>query len=226
MAITYKDVRQLMRWIRPGMFTMGSPHTELERNINEEQHQVTLREGFWLAETACTQELWQAVMGNNPSYFEGDKRPVEYVSWDDCRAFMDKWNNEITAGGLCFPTEAQWEYACRAGTTTAFSFGETITPNQVNYNGEGTVEVKSLPCNNWGLYEMHGNVYEWCSDWHDEYSNLKTIDPVGTNGSFRVMRGGCWGYSSRRVRSAHRLGVHPGNRLILVGFRFCLRPQK
>ena len=158
MAITYKDVRQVMRWIRPGTFMMGFPESEVRSN--KYQHQVTLSEGFWLAETTCTQELWKDAMGNNPSTSKGNKHPVVNVNWDDCQTFMNKWNKEITGGMLSFPTEAQWEYACRAGTTTAFSFGETITQNQVNYSGEGTVKVKSLPCNSWGLYEMHGNVYE------------------------------------------------------------------
>lgn len=227
MGITCKDVHQIMRWIRPGTFMMGSSESEEGRYPNEIQHEVTLSEGFWLAETACTQELWKAVMGNNPSEFQGDKLPVECVSWDDCNKFMNKWNKEVMVGWLSFPTEAQWEYACRAGTTTAFSFGETITQNQVNYAGEGAVEVKSLPCNSWGLYEMHGNVYEWCSDWYGKYNSAKIIDPVGDiGGTYRVLRGGSWYDSWGIVRSAFRDDDVPGNRNAVVGFRFCLRSQK
>ncbi|WP_372368126.1 formylglycine-generating enzyme family protein [Candidatus Uabimicrobium sp. HlEnr_7] len=227
MAFTYKNVRQLMRWIRPGTFMMGSPETEEGRNEDEVQHQVTISKGFWLAETTCTQELWEAVMENNPSEFKGDKKPVDRVSWDDCNAFVKKLNEEVLELELCFPTEAQWEYACRAGTTTAFSFGESITTNQVNYDGETTVEVKSFGCNNWGLYEMHGNVWEWCNDWYDKYDILMTTDPVGAiSGSDRVIRGGNWWLvSSGDVRSAFRDRVGPAYRDDVIGFRVCLRSQ-
>ena len=228
MAITYKGIRQVMRWIRPGTFMMGSPETEMDR-YGEDQHQVTLSEGFWLAETACTQELWKAVTGENPSKFKGDQRPVETVSWEDCQEFMDKWNKEITGAKLSFPTEAQWEYTCRAGTTTAFSFGGRITRKQVNCNSRvsrETVEVKSLPCNPWGLYEMHGNVCEWCGDWYGAYRDSKTTDPVGAiSGSYRVLRGGGWNNWSWFVRSASRGGLEPDRRHDHVGFRFCLRSK-
>ncbi|WP_372368123.1 formylglycine-generating enzyme family protein [Candidatus Uabimicrobium sp. HlEnr_7] len=227
MAFTYKNVRQLMRWIRPGTFMMGSPETEEGRNEDEVQHQVTISKGFWLAETTCTQELWEAVMENNPSEFKGDKKPVDSVSWDDCNAFVKKLNEEVLELELCFPTEAQWEYACRAGTTTAFSFGESITTNQVNYDGETTVEVKSFGCNNWGLYEMHGNVWEWCNDWYDKYDISMTTDPVGAiSGSYRGLRGGYWGLdSSGSVRSAYRFSFVPDYHGDNIGFRFCLRSQ-
>ncbi|WP_372368131.1 formylglycine-generating enzyme family protein [Candidatus Uabimicrobium sp. HlEnr_7] len=225
-AFTYKNVRQVMRWIRPGTFMMGSPATE-DRYENEVLHQVTLSKGFWLAETECTQELWEAVMENNPSEFEGEKKPVEKVSWDDCSAFIEKLNKEVLELELCLPTEAQWEYACRAGTTTAFNFGESITMNQVNYDGRATVEVKSFGCNNWGLYEMHGNVWEWCSDWYDEYDISITTDPMGTiSGSYRIVRGGSWrNFSSRHVRSAFRSRYELDHRSDYIGFRFCLRSQ-
>ncbi|WP_372368117.1 formylglycine-generating enzyme family protein [Candidatus Uabimicrobium sp. HlEnr_7] len=230
MAFTYKNVRQVMRWIRPGTFMIGSPETEEDREEDEVQHQVTISKGFWLAETACTQELWEAVMENNPSEFKGDKKPVDSVDWADCTAFMEKLNEEVLELDLCLPTEALWEYACRAGTTTAFSFGESITTSQVNYYGERTVRetvgVKSFGCNNWGLYEMHGNVWEWCSDWYDEYDISITTDPTGTiSGSLRVLRGGSWFDLPRDVRSAYRFRYVPGLRVDYVGFRFCLRSQ-
>ncbi|WP_372371360.1 formylglycine-generating enzyme family protein [Candidatus Uabimicrobium sp. HlEnr_7] len=226
MGFTYKDVYQVMRWIRPGTFMIGSPETEEGRYATEVQHQVTISKGFWLAETACSQALWKAVIGDNPSQFKGKRFPVEMVSWDDCKAFTEKLNEQMTEWQCCLPTEAQWEYACRAGTTTAFSFGNRITKDQVNYSEDGAVEIKSLPCNNWGLYEMHGNVFEWCSDWYREYDISITVDPVGRNGGTdRVIRGGCWGDSSWSVRSAYRNRSGPDFRIQDIGFRFCLRSQ-
>ncbi|WP_372371710.1 formylglycine-generating enzyme family protein [Candidatus Uabimicrobium sp. HlEnr_7] len=228
MSFTFKGVQQSFRWIKPGTFMMGSPESEKERSRREIQHEVTLSSGFWLADTACTQELWETVMGSNPSYFKGKKLPVENVSWEDCDRFVQKMNSLLPSENICLPTEAQWEYACRAETTTAFSFGESITKEQVNYGSKVTVEVKSLPCNLWGLYEMHGNVFEWCYDWYDDYQIGNVIDPTGPNsGSLRVMRGGNWGGdSSGLVRSAYRFSFEPDDRNDYIGFRFCLRSQK
>ena len=124
MGFTYKGVKQLFRWIEPGSFDMGSPVEELERNDNEDQHTVTLTHGYWLAESTVTQALWQAVMNETPSDFKGDNRPVENISWDDAQRFIDTMNTMKGELKLCLPSEAQWEYACRAGTNTAFSFGE------------------------------------------------------------------------------------------------------
>lgn len=220
-------VAQQMRWIQPGKFLIGSPETEPERCSNELQHEVVLTQGFWLADTACTQALWQAVMGKNPSRFKGVKRPVENVSFEDCERFLVQINQLRPDLELRLPTEAQWEYACRAGTKTPFSFGETITAEQVNYDGnypyqggekgknrEETVDVKALPANQWGLYEMHGNVWEWCSDWKG------VVDPVGPKtGGLRVLRGGSWLNLARHCRSASRRADHPGYRNSLIGFR-------
>ena len=184
MAFTYKGVRQVFRWIEPGTFDMGSPENEPERWPNEIQHTVTLSQGFWLADSTVTQTLWQAVMNENPSRVKGANRPVESVSWDAAQAFIDTMNRMKPELKLCLPTEAQWEYACRAGTETPFSFGSQIDSDQVNFDGTNpynngkpshyrneTVEVKSLPANAWGLYEMHGNVWEWCQDWYGDYSS-------------------------------------------------------
>nr|WP_218187966.1 formylglycine-generating enzyme family protein [Desulfosarcina cetonica] len=177
-----KSVSQRMRWIMPGKFLMGSPETEPERYEDEHRHEVILTQGYWLGETTCTQAFWKAVMGNNPSRFKGDDRPVENVSWNECQDFIKKLNAAIPGLDVELPTEAQWEYACRAGTVTPFHFGETIGTNQANFDenypydnapqGEyhqETVSVKTFPCNAWGLYEMHGNVYEWCADWIGPY---------------------------------------------------------
>lgn len=226
-------VAQQMRWIQPGKFLIGSPETEPERCSNELQHEVVLTQGFWLADTACTQALWQAVMGENPSLFKGAKRPVENVSFEDCERFLVQINQLRPGLEVRLPTEAQWEYACRAGTKTPFSFGETITVEQVNYDGnypyqgsekgkyrEETVDVKSLPANHWGLYEIHGNTLEWCSDWYEAYDRGLVVDPVGPKtGDERVLRGGSWIYNARLCRSALRFASHPGYRLNFIGFR-------
>jgi sulfatase modifying factor 1 len=223
-------------YIPPGRFMMGSPATEPERISNETLHEVVLTSGFWLAETACTQELWEAVMGSNPSSFKGKRRPVENVSWNDCIAFLEKINRLMPGLDLRLPTEAEWEYACRAGTQTPFSFGDTITTDQVNYDGnypynkgrkgkyrKETVEVRSLPCNDWGLYEMHGTVWEWCSDWYGEDSSDSVIDPSGSDGgTFRVLRGGSWRGDAWYVRSANRYGADPADRRGGIGFRFAV----
>ena len=221
-AFTYKNVRQCFRWIKPGTFMMGSPGNEAERYKDEILHEVTITQGFWMADTACTQALWQAVTGENPSKFKGTDRPVESVSWNHCHEFIDKINALKPGLELRLPTEAEWEYACRAGTQTPFWFGENITPEQVNYPYAGgkkgkyrkeTVEVKSLPCNSWGLYQMHGNVWEWCSDWYGDYPTGSVIDPLGpSNGSHRVLRGGGWIKNGRVCRSANRGRLDPAGR--------------
>jgi hypothetical protein len=166
-----------------------------------------LSRGFWLADTACTQALWQAVTGAKPSYFKDDARnPVENVSWDEVQAFLSELNRRVPGLQARLPSEAEWEYACRAGTTTPFSFGDNITPEQVNYDGnypyaggekglyrQKTVPAGSLPANPWGLYEMHGNVWEWCADWYGDYPNTPQVDPTGPQtGASRVLRGGSW----------------------------------
>ncbi|MGB8843545.1 MAG: formylglycine-generating enzyme family protein, partial [Aliidongia sp.] len=215
-------VTQRMRWLPPGRFLMGSPADEPERLDNEgPQHEVTISQGFWLGDTACTQALWQAVMGTNPSQFTGDDRhPVEPVSWDDVQEFLQRIAALRPGLALSLPSEAEWEYACRAGTTTPFSFGTGITPAQVNYNGnspypggkqgrcrEETVPVGSLPANPWGLYEMHGNVWEWCADGRRNYDTAPQTDPRGPEGetSVRALRGGCWSGRAGGARSACRL---------------------
>ncbi|MFO1434783.1 MAG: formylglycine-generating enzyme family protein [Candidatus Competibacteraceae bacterium] len=228
-----QGVAQRLRWIVPGEFTMGSPVSEAERLDNETQHYVILTEGFWLADTACTQALWYEVMGDNPSRFKGKERPVEQVSWDDVQRFIERLNQLSPDGGFRLPTEAEWEYACRAGTTTPFWFGDQISPAQVNYDGtypyaggqkgkyrEETVDVKALPCNSWGLYQMHGNVWEWCQDWYGAYPSATVTDPVGpAEGAERVLHGGSWFNDGGSARSAQRYRSDPAYRDGRIGFR-------
>ena len=220
---------------------MGSPENEAERELwgaKENQHPVTLTSGFWLADTTVTQALYQQVMGKNPSHFKGGLNlPVDSVSWGDAQQFIEKINQLIPEIKAQLPTEAQWEYACRADTETPFSFGNNMSPEQVNYNGKHpyleakkglnrakTVAVKSLPENQWGLYEMHGNVWEWCNDVYQEDLGVDAVvDPKGEGMSvIRVVRGGSWGGDGRNVRSAIRFRDRPDSRDHSLGFRLSL----
>jgi formylglycine-generating enzyme required for sulfatase activity len=230
-------VTQRMRWIEPGTFRMGSPEDEPERYSDEgPQHAVTIREGFWLFDTACTQALWEAVMGGNPSHFKDADRPVEQVSWEDVQHFIKTINTRVPGLELSLPSEVQWEYACSAGTVTPFSFGSNITPDQVNYNGDypyaggptglnrkETIPVKALPPNGWGLYQMHGNVFEWVQDaWHANYEGAPTDGSAWETaeaGANRVFRGGSWLVIARDCRSAYRDDCLPDDRDDDLGFR-------
>ncbi|WP_051957718.1 formylglycine-generating enzyme family protein [Desulfobacter vibrioformis] len=232
-ALVYRGIAQVFRWIRPGQFMMGSPDDEPERRDDETHHEVTLTRGFWLADTACTQALWQAVMEDNPSEFKGNERPVDSVSWEDCRDFLERINGLLPGLNFNLPFEAQWEYACRAGTRTPFSFGRGISTDQANFDGnypyaggekgeyrETTVPAKALPCNNWGLYQMHGNVWEWCQDWYGDYDLKHLVDLERPDtGGFRVLRGGSWSFNARDLRSACRFRNTTSYRSFSIGFR-------
>lgn len=213
-------------WIKSGTFMMGSPKEEKERKDDETQHKVTLTKGFYMGVYTVTQEQWQAVMGNNPSDFKGEKNlPVESVSWDDCQEFIKKLR-EKDKKPYRLPTEAEWEYACRAGTKTPFHFGETISTEQANYNGnfvygtgkkgvyrKKTTPVGSFPANAWGLHDMHGNVWQWCQDWYGGYPKDEVTDPQGREkGRSRVLRGGSWGEGPEYCRSACRFRLDPALR--------------
>ena len=162
LVLPIKDVEYPFRWCPPGMFMMGSPTSETWRDEDETLHQVTLTHGFWMLETEVTQRMWEGVIGDNPSYFRGSKLPVETVFWNDCQKYIKKLNDlKVAPAGFKFslPTEAQWEYACRAGTTTAYHFGNTLTKEQASIDGDKPKDVGSYPANAWGLRDMHGNVW-------------------------------------------------------------------
>ena len=229
-------ISQRMRWVPPGEFTMGSPTDEHARSPGEIQRQVVLSEGFWLGDTVVSQELWKALLGQTPSLFSGDELPVETVSWNDVQEFLRIANDQIEDLSLSLPTEAQWEYGCRAGTIAPFAFGETIGTDQCNFDGNypyresdlngeyrgETVFVKTFSPNRWGLFQMHGNVWEWCQDWYGEYEVDELVDPQGPeSGSRRVLRGGSWLNYARNVRAAARNAFCPDYRLNFIGFR-CL----
>ena len=225
---TVNQVTQRLRWIPPGEFQMGSPEDELERNDNEILHHVTLTEGYWLADTTCTQALWEAVMGSNPSNFKGPDRPVETVSWKEIKEFIEQLNKKVPGLQSQLPTEAQWEYAARAGSQSAFWWGSTLSAEQANYDGnlpyadgekgqyrEETVAVKEFEASPWGLYQVHGNVWEWCEDWYGAYESDAAVNPRGAeSGEGRVIRGGSWcsngGWLRAACRSYERAGQPHG----------------
>jgi uncharacterized protein (TIGR02996 family) len=233
-----KGVEMTFAWIPPGTFLMGSPPEEPERSEDETLHEVTLRQGFYLGIHAVTQAQWRAVMGNNPSRFKGKNRPVEQVSWDDCQEFIAKLSQR-DGKRFGLPSEAEWEYACRAGTTTPFHFGETISPDQANYNGNypynkgakgeyrnRTMSVGSFPPNAWGLFDLHGNVWEWCQDEYTSYEDQNTksiLDTENEGENARVLRGGSWIYVPWNCRAATRSRVAPSDRGDDVGFRVAFR---
>ncbi|MFM7114079.1 MAG: SUMF1/EgtB/PvdO family nonheme iron enzyme [Planctomycetota bacterium] len=224
-----------LEYIPAGTFMMGSPDTEKDRVLDEVLHQVTISKPFYLGKYQVTQEEWQTVMGNNPSRFKGARLPVENVSWDDAMEFCANVKQQ-TGQAICLPTEAEWEYACRAGTTTPFHFGKELNGTQANCDGnypygtttkgpylEKTSAVGSYPANAWGLHDMHGNVFEWCSDWLGAYSKNKITDPHGAqSGEFRVLRGGSWPRNSLRCRASFRDKSGSCYRSPSIGFRVLL----
>ena len=236
-------------WIPAGKFMMGSSKDEQEaanRNPKAQgsadydftqegpQHEVTISKAFYLGVYDVTQEQYEQVMGKNPSHFRGAQNPVEMVSWADAVELCQKVSAK-TGKTVRLPTEAEWEYACRAGTNTPFHTGETISTDQANYDGnyvygtgvkgeyrQTTTPGATFKPNALGLYDMHGNVWEWCADWSDAtyYANSPTADPTGpADGKLRVLRGGSWYNSPRFCRSAIRGRIGPGTRHGSIGFR-------
>ena len=216
-----------VRWIPPGSFMMGSPDSEEERDSDETQHEVVLSQGFFMAKTESTQGQWELVMGSNPSNFKGTDRPVDQVSWYEAVEYCRKLTAKQCTEGILpegwewrLPTEAEWEYAARAGTTGP-RYGELDAIGWWDGNsGRQTHPVSQKAANAWGLHDMIGNVWEWCSDWYGYYSTGSVTDPTGpSSGSSRVYRGGGWYSDAMFARSANRYWCDPGNRNCNLGFR-------
>ena len=237
-GVTMKLVR-----IPAGTFTMGSPAGEVKRSSDEgPRHRVTLAKPFYMGINEVTQEQYQAVIGTNPSHFKGVKRPVENVSWNDASTFCRELAAK-TGSSVRLPTEAEWEYACRAGTTTAYQWGNDPDdgngwcnaadqtarqkfPHWTAFNwSDGyvyTAPVGHFKANAWGLYDMHGNVWEWCSNWYaEEYAaRANAQDPTGpASGTHRILRGGSWSPYPKYCRSAYRRSGYPTWRRRYIGFR-------
>ena len=228
-------VRLKMVLIPAGEFMMGSPDADKDASADEKpRHRVRITKPFYLGKYLLTQEQWQAVMGSNPSRYKGSKNPVEQVSWDDSQIFLGKLNAKAGGKGGKFglPTEAQWEYACRAGSSTKYCFGDEESGlGEYGWYGANS-DNKPHPVggkkpNAWGLYDVHGNVWEWCADWYDPsyYAISPKNDPLGPEaGSLHVNRGGAWssgaGYCRSACRSGDLRGLHDGN----LGFRVCRVP--
>ena len=234
LAVAVGGVSFNMRWCPPGSFTMGSPASEQGRDTDETQHAVTLTQGFWMGETEVTQALWREVMGGNPANAKTDgSHPVEQVSWNNCLEFIGRLNARPEAQDagqtFSFPTEAQWEYACRAGTTGPY--GGTGSLDDMGWyasnSGGKTHPVAQKKPNDWGLYDMHGNIWEWCSDWFGDYPKEAQTDPRGpASGVLRVARGGSWIHPARGCRSAFREWYAPGDRDGSLGLRLVLVPDR
>ena len=226
-----------MAAIPGGTFMMGSPENEAGSSDNESpQHQVTVP-SFFMGKYPVTQAQYQAIMATNPSRFKGSNHPVQGVSWNNAVAFCEKLSQRV-GKNYRLPSEAEWEYACRAGTTTPFHFGETITTDLANYNGnytygqglkgvyrKGTREVGSFGlANNFGLYDMHGNLWDWCQDnWHSNYEGAPTdgtawLD-IEKNTNQRLLRGGSWDYGPGNCRSACRFNSYFVDYYGHIGFR-------
>ena len=216
-----KGVKLDLVLIPAGEFMMGSPDSDRDGfDWEKPQHKVRITKPFYLGKYLVTQEQWQTVMDSNPSLLKGPKNPVEQVSWEDCQKFLGKLNTKSAAGGGKFqlPSEAQWEYACRAGSKTRYCFGddEKQLGEYAWYDknsGGKTHPVGEKKPNAWGLYDMHGGVWEWCADWYKDYKESPVDDPMGAaTGSFRVFRGGSWYFPAGGCRSAFRYGNLPGSR--------------
>ena len=225
--------------VKSGTFLMGIPDSEKIRDEDAPQHQVTLSNDFYIGKYEVTQRQWETVMGENPSQFEDcPDCPVENVNYFEIQEFIRRLNqqsNSKKGKKLHFrlPSEAEWEYACRAGTATAFTFGENLSTDQANYDGnypyrqfgkgeyrEKTALVGSFPPNAWGIHDMHGNVWEWCRDWYCEYPDSAVRDPLGQCSDGRkVIRGGSWYFNAESARSGRRYTHHPEDRGPSLGFR-------
>jgi formylglycine-generating enzyme required for sulfatase activity/serine/threonine protein kinase len=221
-----KGVKLEMVLIPSGKFMMGSPVSEKSRANDETQHDVTLTKPFYMGKYEVTQGQWENVMGSNPSSnTKGEKLPVTNVSWEDCQEFIKRLNSSNN-GGYRLPSEAEWEYACRAGTRTMYSVGGNLTKSDANFDGSSIKTVGSYRPNAFGLYDMHGNVWEWCEDWLGDYRSEAVTDPKGpTNGTSRMLRGGAFTNNVSEARSSFRINnISPSSWHVNVGFRLAKTP--
>lgn len=226
-----------MRFVRihAGNFMMGTPESEIQRQSDETLHRVMIANDFFLGTTEVTQRQWQAVMGSNPAQFPkcGPDCPIESISYDDISRFIKELSNRSKGVVFRLPTEAEWEYACRAGTTTPFATGENLTTDQANYDGRYPYSnyekglfrkqpspVASFAPNRWGLYDMEGNVWEWCDDWYGPYPTDASTDPKGpATGDRKVIRGGSWTFGADSARCGLRYTHAPQDSGFSLGFR-------
>lgn len=226
-TLTVNGIKYNMVWVDGGTFRMGAT-SEQGSEISDEKpvHSVTLS-GYYIGKTEVTQALWQAVMGSNPSYFEGDDLPVEQVSWDDCQEFIRKLNS-LTGQNFRLPTEAEWEFACRGGNNSrGYKYsGSNYIDNVAWYDGNSgdkTHPVATKSPNELGIYDMSGNVWEWCADWYGDYSSGRQTNPKGPyGGSYRVYRGGGWFINAGICRSSDRYYYNPAYRYNILGLRLAL----
>ncbi len=228
LTFTINRVSFDMVLVEAGTFTMGAT-SEQEDPWDDEKpvHQVTLTNDYYIGKTEVTQALWKAVIGSNPSFFEGDNKPVESVSWDDCQEFISKLNT-ATGKNFRLPTEAEWEFAARGGNkSNHYQYSGSDDIDDVAWyhdnSGHETHDIASKRPNELGLYDMSGNVCEWCSDWYDEYSRSAKTNPTGaSSGSCRVFRGGSWFINARFCRSSSRNYYVPDYWSYSLGLRLAL----
>lgn len=221
--------------IPPGKFMMGTPPGEDGQLKQGPAHEVEITRPFYMGKYEVTQGEWQQIMGDNPSHFKalGDRFPVENINWHEAQIFIQRLNALNPQYRFALPTEAQWEYACRAGTSTPFNTGENLSTADANYDGrypyrefpqgryrDQPTVVGSFPANDWGLHDMHGNVWEWCEDWFCEYPSEPAKDPLGEcETDLKVIRGGSWYFNAESARSARRYTHNPHDRGFSLGFR-------
>lgn len=239
-VLTSGGVEFAFRWVPAGDYTIGSPADEEDRDSWETQHKVTLTKGYWILETETTQKMWTAVMGKNPSKWQGEQKPVDTVGLDEIDEFCAKLSKRVKAPeGVAFKltTEAQWEVAARAGSEEMYGGKEL---DEIAWYGDtnngGTHDVATKAPNNWGIYDMCGNLWEWCSDRYDAYAaddngvGLPVVDPTGATleqcpGDVRIDRGGCWDSKSYECRIANRGYYDHDRKGPFVGFRFVVIPK-
>jgi formylglycine-generating enzyme required for sulfatase activity len=231
---TLDGVTQRLRWIKPGTFVMGSPEDELGHMDCETQHKVTLTQGYWMADTPCTISLWwftvmkdgewsRTLLGCDRATAAQSNLPVVGITYNECLAFLKSLNSKVPGLNAALPTEAQWEYACRAGSTGPYAGDLNAEAWMAENSGNKFHPVKTKAANPWGLYDMPGNVYTWCQDTFANFTADAVTDPLVTTGTARVIRGGSFYYHKGYLRSASRWGIDPNTAAYpYIGFRICV----